>query len=50
MHVSALGTEVKVESDFEAGSPLAAATQCAERIDSLMRGFAATDIKAITHG
>lgn len=50
MHVAAAGATFTVRSDFGLATPIIAAEQCAERIDTMLRGFGTGDTKAITHG
>ena len=51
MHVSATGAKFSIASEFHGNvTPVAAARQCAERIDAMLSGFTASRTpKAIDH-
>jgi hypothetical protein len=40
MHVSAAGTEFKIRSEFDCGTPFEAAQQCTERVVATLRQWA----------
>lgn len=50
MYVAATGASFTVRSDFGMSTPLTAAQQCGDRIDTMLRNIGGSETKAITHG